>query len=298
LRILITCPIFYPCLGGVSEVTDIVAADLAGRGHHVTVFTPTMQEDNVRRPYKVVRSSSTLSLLRLAIGADRVWVSGFNLKHVVPLLWMGRRLRITHHTYIASATNTVGPKERFKRLFLRAGRHHAVSHHLADTMNPSVQVLHPPYRPIPAAAVARTKDFVFLGRFVSDKGVPDLLAAWAIANPPSELHLYGPDMPPQTLPARVIYKGPYSPLDKTFLWRYDTAVFPSTREPFGLVAMEAAACGCHVIVRDRTGLVEACPQAERFSTVQELASLLGSTSASPPPPAMQPSMKLADWILA
>jgi glycosyltransferase involved in cell wall biosynthesis len=118
--------------------------------------------------------------------------------------------------------------------------------------------------------------FLFVGRLVRDKGVFDLVDAFALVNaehPQWELWMVGPDE--EGIQADLEVRGAH--LGASTRWfgpthcpeRYmaaaDVFVLPSYREGFGSVVIEAAACGVPCIayridgvidsiVEDRTGL--------------------------------------------
>src|ERR1035438_10385038 len=115
MKLLITAPTFYPTLGGISEVTDIVAQQVHERGHEVTVVTPTLADADAEHlnpyVYRVVRTESAWELFSLARQADQIWMSGFNVKQLLPLLPLTKKLKVTHHTYVQDERGHIGFKE-------------------------------------------------------------------------------------------------------------------------------------------------------------------------------------------
>jgi glycosyltransferase involved in cell wall biosynthesis len=119
--------------------------------------------------------------------------------------------------------------------------------------------------PLQAAVV------VFVGRLSREKGVMDLLEAWAgLQQPNAYLILVGPDMPGHPwdagaegrafvarrgLDSQVRFAGAQRP-DQVALWlrSADLAVHPSRFEAFGIAALEALATGLPVIASDVGGL--------------------------------------------
>ncbi|MEY3654224.1 MAG: hypothetical protein RL739_2394 [Pseudomonadota bacterium] len=133
------------------------------------------------------------------------------------------------------------------------------------------------FRPDPAARAAlRTKTgvadavpvFIFVGRLVRDKGIFDLVEAFATLNARHgqwELWMVGPDEESlqanlqnegQRLGARIRWFGP-TPVPERYMAAADVFVLPSYREGFGSVVIEAAACGIPTIAYRIDGLVDA-----------------------------------------
>jgi len=111
-----------------------------------------------------------------------------------------------------------------------------------------------PHRRPPSAPLR----FIYTGQLSLRKGIPMLLEAWKSAAPPdSELELVGlwqlSESKRHNLPPGVMLLAPCSP--EALRERYrnaDVFVFPSFFEGFGLVLVEAMACGLPVIATDAT----------------------------------------------
>jgi glycosyltransferase involved in cell wall biosynthesis len=133
------------------------------------------------------------------------------------------------------------------------------------------------FRPDPAARAAlRTETgvadavpvFLFVGRLVRDKGVFDLVEAFATLNARHgqwELWMVGPDeeglqaslqAEGERLGARIRWFGP-TPTPERYMAAADVFVLPSYREGFGSVVIEAAACGIPTIAYRIDGVVDA-----------------------------------------
>jgi glycosyltransferase involved in cell wall biosynthesis len=133
------------------------------------------------------------------------------------------------------------------------------------------------FRPDPAVRVElraenRVADaapiFLFVGRLVRDKGVFDLVKAFAKLNAQHtqwELWIVGPDeedlqatlqVEGERLGARIRWFGP-TPVPERYMAAADVFVLPSYREGFGSVVVEAAACGIPTIAYRVDGLVDA-----------------------------------------
>jgi glycosyltransferase involved in cell wall biosynthesis len=112
--------------------------------------------------------------------------------------------------------------------------------------------------------------FGFLGRMNFDKGVADLVSAFAQAQLGQECHLLlvGPDEAGITAivaaldPAlrNRIHLAGYTNQPQDFLATFDVYCLPSYREGFGTSAIEAAACGIPALVSEVYGLTDAVEQ--------------------------------------
>ena len=133
------------------------------------------------------------------------------------------------------------------------------------------------FRPDPAARAAlRTETgvadavpvFLFVGRLVRDKGVFDLVKAFATLNTRHgqwELWMVGPDeeglqislqAEGERLGARLRWFGP-TPTPERYMAAADVFVLPSYREGFGSVVIEAAARGIPTIAYRIDGVADA-----------------------------------------
>src|SRR5262249_3490861 len=153
-------------------------------------------------------------------------------------------------------------QDRLKRYLLRyAAVSISVSRAMAEDLGtPSVVILNAYrdhlFRTLPG--VPRTRDLVFLGRLVSDKGVDLLLAALGRLaedglRPELTIVGDGPELP--ALYAQAQRLGLANQVEFTgtrtgdelvhLLNRHRIVVVPSRyNEPFGVAALEGTACGC------------------------------------------------------
>jgi glycogen synthase len=173
---------------------------------------------------------------------------------------------VAHHTWIPRTG--VGA---VKRIVLRLARNLAVSEALATSLPVPAEVVPNPYAHTlfrRLADVPRDADLVFVGRLVSDKGAPVVLRALQILHArglPLWLTIIGdgPDKPALHqeavrlgLAASVRFTGALQgEVLVLVLNRHRLCVVPSVwEEPFGLVALEALACGCVPVVARSGGL--------------------------------------------
>jgi len=87
---------------------------------------------------------------------------------------------IGHHIWLARADGKAAWQDRIKRFVLRFGTHVAPSRAIADALPVPCTVVGNPYRDdlfVEDMNATRSRDLVFLGRLVSDKGADLLLTA-------------------------------------------------------------------------------------------------------------------------
>ena len=270
MKILLSSHLFPPSIGGIEEVSSILAHEFARRRHEVIVVTQTMGKGTF--PFEVRRRPPLARLPGLTRWSDVVFHNNISLRTAWPLAAIRRPWIIAHQTWIARPDGRRAPVDRLKLRAIRRARNVAVSRAIAAKLGVESRVIPNPYRDEVFRATStgpRTGDVIFLGRLVSDKGVDLLLDALAILKARR----------PQ-LRAAIVGDGPERPaleaqgrrldLDVTFtgsrrgddlvalLNRHRLLVVPSRwEEPFGIVAIEGMACGCIPVVARAGGLPEA-----------------------------------------
>lgn len=101
---------------------------------------------------------------------------------------------------------------------------------------------------------------LYVGKISDEKGVPLLVEAARRIELPTMIVGFGParaDLEQASGP-EVVFTGPLQHRHLKYLWPLvDVSVAPSVfPEAFGMVAAEAASCGCPPLVADQTGLAE------------------------------------------
>jgi glycosyltransferase involved in cell wall biosynthesis len=281
LKILFLSHSFYPAIGGIETISDFLANTFHNAGHQLHVVTWTQEKGKKIFPFKIIRNPHIFQLLKEHSWADLIFENNPTLRLGWPALLVGRPSIITLHTWVSRINGEIGWQDKLKALWLkRAKKVLAVSDALRKESWPTATVIANPYqdnifRIIPN--IARTSDFVFLGRLVSDKGAK--LAIEAFIKIVSE-DKYNKSR--QKLTLTIIGDGPEreglenvvsasrlkdSVLFKGFLKgqllaeelnKHKFLLVPSAwKEPFGIVVLEGMACGCIPIVSDSGGLYEA-----------------------------------------
>jgi glycosyltransferase involved in cell wall biosynthesis len=110
MHVLLYSTVFWPRLGGIETVTDVLATQLVTLGHLCTVLTETPLEGQpeLERPFEIVRQPGRRQRLALVKGADIVHVNGAMLALYpyavlagVPFVW-------THNGYQVSCVDGLG----------------------------------------------------------------------------------------------------------------------------------------------------------------------------------------------
>lgn len=174
MKILFLSHNFYPFIGGIEVISEILANTFTRAGHDVHVITWTEGRSDKHFSFKVSRNPGILSILKAHAWADLVFENNPCLRLAWPGIFFRRPSVIALHTWIARANGKTGIQDRIKRNWLkRAHKVIAVSNALRNSCWPSATVLGNPYRANEfriLSGIPRTKVFVFLGRLVSDKG--------------------------------------------------------------------------------------------------------------------------------
>ena len=274
MNILMCSVPFRPSVGGIETVTELLARGFHDAGHRITVVTQTADpQGREALPYAVLRQPGARALWTAVQRSDVVLHNNISLRLAWPLLALRRPWVVAHHTWLPRQ----GPAARaagWKRLALRHARNVAVSDALAADLGLPCDVLPNPYdstRFRNLAHIERTRDIVCVGRLVSDKGFAVMLHALALLQAHGQRYTLtvvgeGPEsaalqglVPVLGLQGQVQFTGALQgeALVQT-LNRHRVAVVPSVwEEPFGLVALEAQACGCIPVVAASGGLPQA-----------------------------------------
>jgi glycosyltransferase involved in cell wall biosynthesis len=261
---------YPPSLGGIELFSSVMREAFEQRGHAVRVVTNApsneREEGVLRRPEKPA--------LREAIAwADLCFVSGVSMNYQIPALRAGKPIVITHHAWQEEDDAHVTALQRLKLLICRYGLNITVNRALAaDLPMPAMAIHNPVHTEIDLGSefAARPCDLIFVGRLVSQKGVPVLLDAMAKLKQRGiavSTTIVGDGSDRQALEAQARDAG----IDEQvrFTGRVDLArvnallgehrmmIVPSVyREPFPMAVLEGLAAGCLLIASHTGGLPE------------------------------------------
>ena len=314
MKILIYSYVFLPSLGGIEIVSATLAEHLVKLGHTVTVVTETANSQADNFPYQVVRKPTVMQRIRLIRSHDLVHANGASMALFFYAKFYGKPFIWTHGGYQLSCIDGLGwvdgheapltpwaslifhyKKSGLKfaivqafKLYLRrfagqfANANVAITKWVAMRQPLANQVVI--YNPFPlkqffeiSRTVQKNYDFIYVGRLVSEKGVPDLIKAFAAikkisTNNHSKLALVGDGNWRERL--ETLAKDLRVENDITFFGKKtgkdlhdiiaqaNIAVVPSVwEEPMGGVALELMAAGKNIIVTRNGGLYECAGEA-------------------------------------
>lgn len=270
MNILFCSVPFHPSVGGIETVSALLAERFHLSGHRVVLVTQTASDVPDTDAFEVVRQPSVSRLFALVRWAEVVFHNNISLRFAWPLLLWRRPWVVAHHTWIPSR----GLAARLKQWVLPRARHIAVSQAVADSLAVPCAVVPNPYADdvfVRIEGIARERELVFVGRLVSDKGVDLLIDALALlARRGRHLRLTvvgdGPEgaalrrqAQAQNAADRIDFVGRRVGRELVALLNsHRVLVVPSVwEEPFGVVVLEALACGCVPLVTRSGGLPDA-----------------------------------------
>jgi glycogen synthase len=298
LKILMYSPVFYPSIGGVETVIATLAEGFSDRGQKVKVVCQTSATDDKTFPFEVIRRPRAQQLLQLTRWCDVYFQGCISLKGLWPLLVCPKPLVVTHQTWYRRLDGSLAWQDALKLGVARFATNIAASQAVAEQLPvPAIAIPNPYAENIfyPRPEIPRDRELIFVGRFVSDKGVDlliDALYNLKIMGLTPQLTLVGsgpeePKLRQQVqeleLVEQVDFIGVRVEQDLARgLNAHQILVVPSRwQEPFGIVALEGIACGCVAVGSEGGGLKDAIgscgvtfPNENREALTQILFDLL------------------------
>lgn len=275
MRICIFSRTFHPAIGGLERIAQILAFQFVRAGHQIEVVTDTLDATvNEHLPFAVTRTSSFWSRVSAFRRADVVLFMNVSLHGLPAAAFAGTPVVLSHHV-IYGGKGIIGRiLEWIKRQACQYYANISVSEFVARHI-PAESVIVPNafdealFKS--ASLHPKTRDFVFCGRLVSDKGADVFMYAFSKvvkAIPDATLTVVGDGPERQTLQALVAELQIADSVHFTgvligvslvqALQQHICMVVPSrSEEPFGIVALEGIACCDTVIVTKRGGLPQA-----------------------------------------
>ncbi|MDQ6812951.1 MAG: glycosyltransferase family 4 protein [Bacteroidota bacterium] len=280
MKILLLSHRFYPDIGGIETISEILSERFCMSGHEVRVITWSLDATQKKFSFKVIRKPSIKRLFSEHSWADVVFENNPCIRLGWPSLFFRRPCIIGLQTWLTAGDNHSGIYKHFKTLWIkRASKVIACSKAVQKEVWPKAVVIGNPYdenifKKYPN--IDRVKDFVFLGRLVSDKGADLAIKAFNFlitrlmtdANIKPSLTIIGDGPEKENLQELMVTFQLQQSVSFTGSLRgqeiakklneHRVLLVPSLwKEPFGIVALEGLACGCIPIVANRGGLPDA-----------------------------------------
>jgi glycogen synthase len=281
MRICLFSNNFFPPVGGIQQVSDTLARAWQRAGHEVRLATPQTADPGFdsQFPYPVFRAESQWP--HADANADIVISNGYCLRPFSRWLLNRKRVVFIHPLFLsdipgpdksASHNFNIRASRIYRRSLLPLARHIFVSNFIRENIGGKGPVI-----PNPVAPEFRVKPEIppgdamaFFGRMVREKGVATLLRALALCRKRGAIlpmDLYGdgdhlPDFKNLATELNLTDQLRWHPFLRgeeliDAMNRAKAVVVPSDwPEPFGIVAIEAMACGKCVIASSGGGLGE------------------------------------------
>jgi glycosyltransferase involved in cell wall biosynthesis len=272
-RVLIHSHVFAPSVGGSESACSLLADGLLRRGCEVRVVTNTPTLRPIPQEALVFRQPGTRQLYRLVQWADVVVHSNISLRVAWPLLLGRKPWVIIHHSLLTTTKGTRRFREWLKIGASFLATNIAVSRSTAASLMCRTHVIANGYRDRifrSMPGTSRDRDLIFVGRLVPSKGVDTALRILARLRGEGlrcELTIVGGgpcDRELRELAASLgiadaVHFHGFCPPEQIAraLNEHKVLLAPSRGvETFGLVAIEALACGCVPLVSAVGGLAE------------------------------------------
>src|SRR6516165_10575248 len=97
MKILIYSRVFWPSIGGLETMMEILAEEFTAAGHQVKVATQVATEAERDRDYEIVRLPSLKACVQLLRWSDVCLCANVSLRGLVPMMIAGTPLVISHH---------------------------------------------------------------------------------------------------------------------------------------------------------------------------------------------------------
>ncbi len=272
MKIVIFSSTFLPNIGGLENIMAGLASNWVTKKNQVTLYTKTSEDLNskVISNYKIIRNSKLLTLFNEVKNADIFVEANISLKTCLVGIFFFKKWVVIHHV---PYSHQMSIQSFLKNSITWISKNISVSKYVSQTLFGKSIVIHNFYNPIyRELSLQRTKNsLLFVGRLVSDKGVMLLLNAilpilkiyptvhLTIAGDGVEKISLVDFVQKNNLQGVVSFCGSQSPEILCSMYnQHEIVVIPSIwEEPFGIVALEALACGALVVYASGGGLSEA-----------------------------------------
>jgi glycogen(starch) synthase len=275
MNILLTTHFFAPSIGGIETCSLDLARAFIKLDHEVQVITqtPARQPDD-DYGLRVLRRPDRTALFRSLHWCDVFFQNNVSLQTAWPLVFIRRPWVVCTQTWLKDPDGPTSMGVRLKKLALRFATNVYIAQAVRNHVGYPGSVLPNPYNAETfrvIQGVIREECLVFLGRLVADKGCDLLIKSLAMlrdAGLPLPLTIIGTGPEDAALKKQVADSNLGTLVQfagalreealARELNRHQVLVVPSRwPEPFGIVALEAIACGCLVVGSAGGGLPDA-----------------------------------------
>jgi glycogen synthase len=272
-NILIYSPKFFPSVGGLENLTLMLATEFKKNGNNVNIIC-FEKATELQCGLKVYYRPNLKKQIELFWNADVFYMPNFSLKGIWLLFFNPlKKWVVSHNNWYQRSDFTYGWQDQIKRILSYCVTNIAVSKAVASDIPAPSTLIHNCFdnhifKVYPQ--INRNNDMLFVGRLVSDKGVFTLLEAIKILKPINEFKLSivgdGPEkeklvnfIQAENLEECVTFMGIKKGIELALIMnKHATMIIPSLwAEPYGIVALEGLACGCKIIASNKGGLPEA-----------------------------------------
>lgn len=274
MKILFFSYRFNPEIGGIESISEMLANYFFCKGHEVHLITTTKNTNAANFPFKILSSPIIFTTIKELKWADIVFENNPCFSISYPNFFMRKPSVISLQTWLTENNGGLRLRQILKKFLLRSADRVVACSKAVKESYPKAIIINNPYNEQlfkRTYNVDKIRDFIFLGRLVSDKGADIAIKAFFEVlkqHPTSSFTIVGDgeEMPflqnlvkLLNIEQQVIFKGKLQ--GKALvncLNEHKFLLVPSTwKEPFGIVALEGIACGCIPIVADGGGLPEA-----------------------------------------
>src|SRR6185503_15010087 len=139
VRILIYSPAFYPSIGGIETLVDILAREFVRQGHAVKLISQVPGDDSTKTfPFPIIRRPGPRELLSLTRWCDVFFQPQMSLKGLWPLLLARKPWVVAHNAWYERADASLGWQDYLKHFCSRFATGISVSEAVAaHVMTPS-----------------------------------------------------------------------------------------------------------------------------------------------------------------
>lgn len=279
MKILFFSAFFFPKVGGLEKIALSLAEDLSNRGHFIKLVTLTPLGSNIElnSNFEIIRNPSKKVLFENYLWCDTFFHHHLSLNGIWPYFIYPKKKTFVLNQLTYDNHGHSSLSQKIKRQLTRFFINISCSNYVNSTLPKKGEVIWNSYDDQLIKNYKNNRienSIVFLGRLVSDKGCDVLIKALILCikkKPDINFKLTiigeGPEasnllslIKSNSIEKYVTFKGTLLGEELVAeLNKHQMMVIPSVwKEPFGIVALEALACGCLPIFSDGGGLKEAC----------------------------------------